>query len=112
MDQLDEELQAIADPTRRRILRLVRDQEISAGAIAREFPEISRPSVSQHIRVLLNAGLLIVRRAGNRRLYRLRTAGLSGAAAFVNDLWTDSLARLKDSAEQEDRRNAQRKEQS
>jgi DNA-binding transcriptional ArsR family regulator len=99
---LDEELQAIADPTRRRILRLVRDREIPAGGIADEFPEISRPSVSQHLRVLLNAGLLTVRRDGNRRLFRLRPAGLTGAAAFIDDLWADSLSRLKRSAEREE----------
>lgn len=109
MAGLDEELQAIADPTRRRILLLVRDREISAGGIADEFAGISRPSVSQHLRVLLNAGLLTVRRAGNRRLFRLRSAGLTGAAAFIDDLWADSLTRLKRAAEvEESRRPASR----
>ena len=101
MAGLDQELQAIADSTRRRILRLVRDREVSAGGIADQFPGISRPSVSQHLRVLLNAGLLTVRRDGNRRLFRLRSDGLTGAAAFIDDLWGDSLSRLKQAAEDE-----------
>jgi len=112
VDRLDEELQAIADPTRRRILRLVRDRELSAGELAAEFPGISRPSVSQHLRVLLNAGLLTARRDGNRRLFRLRPTGLSGAAAFLDDLWSDALTRLKQSAEEEEAQHNEQKEQS
>ncbi len=100
---IDESLRAVADPTRRAILRLVRDDELAAGAIAQHFPDISRPAVSQHLRVLADAGLVDVRPDGNRRLYRWRRDGLRDAAAFVQEIWSDSLARLKVAAEREDR---------
>lgn len=96
---MDEALRAVADPTRRAILRLVRDGELPAGQIAEQFPEMSRPAVSQHLRVLTDAGLVEVRPDGNRRLYRWRPEGLQDAAAFIEDLWADKLARLKLAAE-------------
>lgn len=99
---IDESLRAVADPTRRAILRLVRDGELPAGRIAEHFPDISRPAVSQHLRVLSDAGLVDVRPDGNRRLYRWRREGLRDAAAFVEELWTDRLARLKAAAEREE----------
>ncbi|WP_207928809.1 metalloregulator ArsR/SmtB family transcription factor [Actinomadura sp. 6K520] len=99
---MDEVLRAVADPTRRTILMLVRDGEMPAGEIAAHCPGISRPAVSQHLRVLVTAGLLDVRRAGNRRLYRLRTAGLAEAAEFFDTFWSGPLARLKQAAEQEE----------
>jgi DNA-binding transcriptional ArsR family regulator len=99
---VDESLRALADPTRRAILRLVRDDELPAGEIAGHFPTISRPAVSQHLRVLAGARLVDVRPEGNRRLYRWRREGLRDAAAFVEELWSDRLARLKAAAEREE----------
>lgn len=99
---MDEALRAVADPTRRAILRLVRDHEVAAGEIASSFPTMSRPAVSQHLRVLNEAGLVDVRADGNRRLYRLRPDGLRDAASFVEELWSDRLAQLKTAAEQEE----------
>jgi len=99
---MDDALRAVADPTRRAILRLVRDGEVPAGEIAVHFPTISRPAVSQHLRVLADAGLVEVRADGNRRLYRWRREGLRGAAAFVEEMWADGLARLRDAAEREE----------
>ena len=99
---IDESLRAVADPTRRAIVRLVRDREIPAGEIASHFPSISRPAVSQHLRVLVDAGLVAVRPDGNRRLYRWRREGLRDAAAFVEEMWADSLERLKQAAEREE----------
>jgi DNA-binding transcriptional ArsR family regulator len=99
---VDEALRAVADPTRRAILRLVRDDELPAGEIATRFPAMSRPAVSQHLRVLADAGLVEVRPAGNRRLYRLRREGLRDAASFVEEMWSDSLTRLKAAAEREE----------
>ena len=101
---MDEALRAVADPTRRAILRLVRDEELPAGQIASHFPSMSRPAVSQHLRVLADAGLVVVRPDGNRRYYRWRRDGLSDAAAFVEEMWSDSLARLKVAAEREEAR--------
>jgi DNA-binding transcriptional ArsR family regulator len=98
---MDEALRAVADPTRRAILHLVRDAEVAAGEIAAHFPAMSRPAVSQHLRVLADAGLVVVRPEGNRRLYRWRPDGFRDVAAFVDDMWSDSLARLKQAAERE-----------
>lgn len=99
---MDDALRAVADPTRRAILRLVRDGELPAGEIAAHFPSMSRPAVSQHLRVLADAGLVEVRPAGNRRLYGWRREGLREAASFVEELWSDRLARLKAVAEREE----------
>lgn len=99
---IDESLRAVADPTRRSILRLVRDDELPAGEIARHFPTISRPAVSQHLRVLSDAGLVEARPDGNRRLYRWRRDGFRDAAAFMEEMWSDRLARLKQAAEREE----------
>ena len=93
----------MADPTRRAILRMVRDAERPAGEIAQYFPLMSRSAVSQHLRVLTDAGLVRVRPQGNRRLYSWRREGLRDVAAFVEDLWSDRLARIKVVAEREQR---------
>ena len=92
---MDEALRAVADPTRRAILRLVRDGELAAGEIATHFPSMSRPAVSQHLRVLADSGLVEVRPDGNRRMYRWRREGLRDAVVFLDDMWSDRLARLK-----------------
>jgi DNA-binding transcriptional ArsR family regulator len=99
---VDDALRAVADPTRRAILRLVRDGELAAGDLAQHFPSMSRPAVSQHLRVLSDAGLVEVRAEGNRRFYRWRREGLRDAAAFVEEMWSDRLARLKHAAEREE----------
>jgi DNA-binding transcriptional ArsR family regulator len=99
---MDEALRAVADPTRRAILRLVREREVAAGEIARQFPTMSRPAVSQHLRVLTDAGLVDVRADGNRRLYRWRPEGLRDAVEFLEEMWSDRLARLKVVAERHD----------
>ena len=73
-----------------------------SGRDRMHFPTISRPAVSQHLRVLSDAGLVDVRPEGNRRLYRWRREGLRDAAAFVDEMWSDRLARLKAAAEREE----------
>jgi len=87
-------LRALSDPGRRRILTLVRDEEHSAGEIAAEFT-VSWPAVSQHLRVLKEAGLVTERREGTRRLYRARPEGLDDVRAFLDEFWDDKLERLK-----------------
>jgi len=108
---LDGALRAVADPTRRTILRLVRDRERAVGDIASHFPRISQPAVSQHLRVLAEANLVTARRDGNRRLYRTHAEGLGEAWAFLDEMWSDRLARLKVAAEREqsERRRARTK---
>lgn len=90
-------LRAIAEPRRRQILRLVGDEELSAGEIAAHF-EVTRPAISQHLKVLREAGLLSERRAGTRRLYRMRPDGLLELRAFLDRFWDESLSRLKERA--------------
>jgi DNA-binding transcriptional ArsR family regulator len=87
-------LRALSDPGRRRILTLVRDEEHSAGEIAAEFT-VSWPAVSQHLRVLKEAGLVTERREGTRRLYRARPEGLEDVRAFLDEFWDNKLERLK-----------------
>jgi DNA-binding transcriptional ArsR family regulator len=97
-----EALQVIAAPRRLRILELVWDRELSAGDIAAQF-EVSWSAVSQHIRVLKDAGFLSERREGNSRLYRTDKAALGPLRAVVEDHWRTSLDRVKDLAEREQR---------
>jgi DNA-binding transcriptional ArsR family regulator len=98
-------LEAIAEPRRRAILRLVRDEELPAGEIAAQF-EVTRPAVSQHLRVLRQAGLLSERREGTRRLYRARPEALAELRSFLEEFWDTRLERLKAEAELEERRSA------
>jgi DNA-binding transcriptional ArsR family regulator len=96
-------LRAIAAPTRQRILRLVWDEELSAGEIAAQF-DVTRPAVSQHLAVLREAGLVSERRNGTRRLYRARPDGLADLKAFLDEFWGDRLEALKREAEHEERK--------
>lgn len=96
-------LDAVAEPRRRAILRLVRDGELAAGAIAAHFADVSRPAVSQHLRVLRDAGLVAERRDGTRRLYRARPEWLNELRAFLDEFWEARLDTLKVEAEQEER---------
>lgn len=92
-------LEALVEPRRRAILGLVRDEELTAGAIAGRFPDVARPTVSQHLRVLRSAGLVAERREGTRRYYRAQPAALAELRAFVGGFWDARLAAIKDIAE-------------
>jgi DNA-binding transcriptional ArsR family regulator len=91
----------LGDPTRRALFERLADGPQSVGELAREFP-VSRPAVSQHLRVLKDAGLVRDRQVGTRRLYRLDPAGVGGLRAYFDRLWTQALAAFKDAAEQND----------
>ncbi len=91
-------LRALAEPTRVSILRLVRDRELTAGEIAAHF-EVTRPAVSQHLRVLAGAGLLRERRSGTRRFYRMRPEGLEELRRFLDEFWDAKLGTLKQAVE-------------
>lgn len=93
-------LRALAEPQRRRIVALVRDGERPAGEIAAHFA-ITPQAVSQHLRVLKDAGVLRERREGTRRLYALRPEAIESVRAFLDELWPSSLARLKDAVERD-----------
>src|SRR5439155_10573249 len=96
-------VQALSEPRRREILRLVRDRELAAGEIAARF-EVTRPAISQHLTLLKKAGLVTERREGTRRLYRARPEGLAELRSFLDGFWADSLDRLKVAAEVEQRK--------
>lgn len=97
---INDTLGAIAEPKRRAILQLVANEELAAGEIAARF-SVTRPAISQHLTLLKAAGLLMERREGTRRLYRLRTEGLVELRAFLDELWPDTLERFKAVAEAE-----------
>jgi DNA-binding transcriptional ArsR family regulator len=94
-------LDALGDPTRRAVLELVRDRERSVGEIARHLP-VSRPAVSQHLRVLKEAGLVHDRQDGNRRLYAVDHRGLGELRSYLERYWDSALAAFKDAAERKE----------
>lgn len=96
---MDAALKALAEPRRRAILKLVWSQELPAAAIAERFPDVSRPAVSQHLRVLKDADLLLERREGTRRLYLANTQTVADLRTFLDDYWTSGLDRLRIAAE-------------
>src|SRR5262245_5279247 len=103
---MDLVLQAIAEPRRRDILRLIQRAELSSGAIAAHF-DVTRPAISQHLQVLAAAGVVSVRRDGTKRLYQARPEGVGELRRCVEEFWDDGLERLKQAAEAEERRARQ-----
>ena len=102
--------QVLAEPRRRDMLALLAADERTAGDIARRF-DVTRQAVSQHLRILLEAGLIRERRDGTRRWYRARPEGLAEVRAYVEAMWPSALEQLKRAAEREHtskRRDAQR----
>ncbi|MFC0544659.1 ArsR/SmtB family transcription factor [Kutzneria chonburiensis] len=99
-------LHAVAEPRRREILRLVWDAERSAGDVAAHF-DVTFGAVSQHLAVLRKAGLVSVRKDGNRRLYRADRAALGPLAAWLESMWSAELDTLAALAEQVERGNAE-----
>ena len=95
-------LKAIAEPRRRRILALVRNDELSAGEIAAHF-DVTRPAISQHLTVLKEAGLVSERRNGTRRLYQARPEGLAELKTFLDGFWDERLEALRREAERKER---------
>jgi DNA-binding transcriptional ArsR family regulator len=95
-------IRAIAEPRRREILRLVWDAELASGEIASHF-EVTRPAISQHLRVLKEAGLVAERRVGTRRLYKARPETMARLRSYLENFWDEGLARLRRVAEQEER---------
>jgi DNA-binding transcriptional ArsR family regulator len=92
--------QVLAEPRRRDMLALLAADERTAGDIARRF-EVTRQAVSQHLRILLEAGLIRERREGTRRWYSARPEGLAEVRAYVEAMWPSALGDLKIAAEHE-----------
>jgi DNA-binding transcriptional ArsR family regulator len=95
-------LQVISEPRRREILRLVWDRELTSGEIAAGF-DVTFGAVSQHLGVLREAGFVRVRAAGNRRFYRADRERLGPLAAALEAMWADTLDRLAEAVESEER---------
>lgn len=92
---------ALADPTRRTILELVAVQPRNVQDLADRLP-VSRPAVSQHLKLLKEAGLVVDEAVGTRRLYRANPAGLAALRAQLDQFWGQTLINLKLQAEAED----------
>ncbi len=90
---------ALGDPTRRAIFERLADRPRAVGELARELP-VSRPAVSQHLKVLKDAGLVVDERAGNRRIYRLDPEGVDALRAHLDQFWRKALAAYKEAVEQ------------
>ena len=97
---MDAAARAVAEPTRREILQLVRDDERTVGDISDHF-DVSRPAISQHLRVLADAELVTVRHDGTRRFYRARPEGLAELTEWMTGFWTNSLQTLAIEVERE-----------
>jgi DNA-binding transcriptional ArsR family regulator len=92
-------LAALGDPTRRAIFERLADRPRAVGELASEMP-VSRPAVSQHLKLLKDAGLVTDRPAGNRRIYHLDPDGVGDLRAYLDRFWNQSLAAFKAAVEQ------------
>ncbi len=93
-------MDALGDPTRRAIFERLADGPKAVGEIANELP-VSRPAVSQHLKVLKQAGLVTDRAQGTRRLYQLNPRGIQDLRAYFDRFWNQALASFKEAVEQE-----------
>ncbi|MDX3190090.1 metalloregulator ArsR/SmtB family transcription factor [Streptomyces sp. MN03-5084-2B] len=93
-----DQLAALADPSRRAIFEALRAGPRAVGELAADLP-ISRPAVSQHLKVLKEAGLVADRAVGTRRLYRLEPAGIAALRAYLDGMWSDALKAFAELAE-------------
>lgn len=91
---------ALGDPTRRSIFELLAERPRAVGELARGLP-VSRPAVSQHLKVLKEAGLVIDRQHGNRRIYRIHADGIAALRDDLDRFWDRALSAYKAAAEQE-----------
>ena len=83
---------------------MVHERELPAGEIAAQF-YVTRPAISQHLKVLVDAGLVSVRREGTRRVYRSRPEGLAEIKDLLDEFWDERLQMLKQAAEEDQRGN-------
>ncbi len=97
----EEAFDALGDPTRRAIFELLADGPRPVGDLARRVP-VSRPAVSQHLRVLKSAGLVLDRAEGTRRLYRVNPEGVGAMRSYLDRFWDQALAAFAAVVEQDD----------
>jgi DNA-binding transcriptional ArsR family regulator len=91
---------ALADPTRRAIFERIAERPAAVGELAEELP-VSRPAVSQHLKVLKEAGLVIDEPDGTRRIYQLHPEGVAALRAYLDTFWNQALVAFKRAVEQE-----------
>jgi DNA-binding transcriptional ArsR family regulator len=101
-DSVGQTLIALSDPTRREVFELVAARPRAVGELAAELP-VSRPAVSQHLRVLKEAGLVTDEAAGARRIYQLHPEGVAELRDYLDGFWTRSLRAFKAAAEAADK---------
>ena len=97
-------LTALGDPTRRAIFERLAERPGPVGELARDLP-VSRPAVSQHLKVLKDAELVVDRRAGNRRIYQLNPDGVEALRAYLDRFWNRALAAYRTAVEQQTKEN-------
>jgi DNA-binding transcriptional ArsR family regulator len=100
-----EGLTALGDPTRREIFERLADRPRAVGELAGELP-VSRPAVSQHLKVLKDAGLVIDRQAGTRRIYQLDPEGVDALRVYLDRFWSRALTSFKAAVEQSEQEDA------
>jgi DNA-binding transcriptional ArsR family regulator len=93
------QLDALGDSTRRAILKQLLDGPVSVGELAEKFP-MSRPAISQHLKILKDAELVLDRAEGNRRLYQINTEGFDSLRDYFDQFWTQALHAFKKKVEQ------------
>jgi DNA-binding transcriptional ArsR family regulator len=94
-----EKIEALGDPTRRAIFERLADRPLAVGELASELP-VSRPAVSQHLKVLRRVGLVTDRPAGTRRIYQLEPDGVAALRDYLDGFWNRSMAAFKRAAEE------------
>src|SRR5262245_45051832 len=100
MANVTNQLAALADPTRRQVFERLRAEDLPVSAIARGLP-VSRPAVSQHLKVLKDAGLVSDRAEGTRRIYRIDPQGLAAMRAWLDQFWETALNAYAETVEKE-----------
>jgi DNA-binding transcriptional ArsR family regulator len=100
MTYADRVLDALGDPTRRQVFKRLRGGSHSVGEIA-EGMDVSRPAVSQHLKVLRAAGLVMARAEGTRRLYTVDARGIQALRRWLDGFWEKALGAFKEAAERD-----------
>lgn len=103
MTNVDAAISALGDPTRKTIFERLTRGPLAVGELASDLP-VSRPAVSQHLKVLKEAGLVVDRRQGTRRLYQADPQALADLRAYFDAFWDQSLAAFRAAAEREEER--------
>ncbi|HVS32164.1 MAG TPA: metalloregulator ArsR/SmtB family transcription factor [Thermoanaerobaculia bacterium] len=101
MTNQSERFAALADPTRRDIFERLSKRALSVGELAAQLP-VTRPAVSQHLRVLKDAGLVGMRPEGTRNVYAVDPKGVAAMRAYLDRFWTNALTAFKEAVEQEE----------